>query len=195
MFLDLKKTWLCVSSNHKLLCTYFQIWGTGHFWMCFIAIGMKTWQDLWITFTKQPKLQMNSLYRIKDYKNLLLKSFIKDHFLFCRSVEGVFVEGSGQQPEKPPKDPSPRYIRKDWSLRCVGMECFSMLWICTGERFFHTPCICRKSCPVGKSPFLYGCDLQILALPSKSGKRLPRAPAPAWHEALPIGFSCQSTWF
>ncbi|KAI9520073.1 hypothetical protein NQZ68_021792 [Dissostichus eleginoides] len=53
------------------------------------------------------------------------------HYRFkhaARSLEEVFVEGSGPQPERLPKDPPARYTKRDWSLRCVGMECFSVKW-------------------------------------------------------------------
>ncbi|XP_047239075.1 uncharacterized protein LOC124878915 isoform X3 [Girardinichthys multiradiatus] len=57
---------------------------------------MKTWEDLWAMYTKQP-----------------------DMFL-----EEVFVVVSGQQLERLPTDPAVNWMRRDWSLRSSGVEHF-----------------------------------------------------------------------
>ena len=79
-----------------------------------------------------------------------------DHFkcLYCRCPEEAFVGGNGRRLERPPKNLSASWMKRDWSLPCVGMGCSYVPSICSGERSLHIPCTYNESWPTSCRPFI-----------------------------------------
>lgn len=62
-----------------------------------------------------------------------MKLFVNYDFLWCRSLDGAVVVGSGRLPERPRKDRAARWMRKDWSWQCAG----------TGSCWLPLICLCE----------------------------------------------------
>lgn len=96
---------------------------------------------------------VNLFYNIskkKNTNNILtlfgwFLTFFNNLFPFCRSLEEVSVEGSGQLQGKRLRNPQVKLMRRDLSLQSVDMEFFSPLSTCSGEKYMLIPSTCRTS--------------------------------------------------